>query len=186
LEYQNNTTENAGLVNFSANTNINGKIVELSLIDGGFGDLDGVANGRIVVSGGLAKATPTTPISGSNGGSGSSSCFVATAVFGPLARETYTLRAFRDQYLLPSKAGKQFVEWYYQHSPAWVKWSEDRMLLREGVKFVLQPVAELAALATGRKAELPWPQVAFIILLSVFIYWRKRLARPPKPTLLNP
>jgi hypothetical protein len=186
LEYQNNTADNFGIVNFSANTNINSKVVELSLIDGGPGDLDGVANGRIVVSGGLAKATPSTPIGGSNGGSGSSSCFVATAVFGPLARETYTLRAFRDQYLLPTKAGKQFVEWYYRHSPAWVKWSEDQILLRDGVKFVLQPVAELAALATGRKAEMPWPQVVLILLLSVFIYERKRIMERSKPSTRTP
>lgn len=46
-----------------------------------------------------------------------SNCFIATAVYGPDAFETNTLREFRDKNLLPSFGGRIFVAIYYKISP---------------------------------------------------------------------
>lgn len=44
-------------------------------------------------------------------------CFVATAAFGPGAAELDAFRAFRDQVLLESRAGRAAVRAYYRHGP---------------------------------------------------------------------
>lgn len=45
-------------------------------------------------------------------------CFVATSAFGPRAPETQLLRAFRDERLRNSQAGRRFIFAYYRVSPA--------------------------------------------------------------------
>lgn len=45
-------------------------------------------------------------------------CFIATAVYGGVnAPEVRFLREFRDDYLLPTSAGREFVDLYYEYSP---------------------------------------------------------------------
>jgi hypothetical protein len=59
----------------------------------------------------LQFTTSTLPPSG--GG-----CFIATAAYGtPTAKQIDVLREFRDDVLLKSTAGSQFVALYYQFSP---------------------------------------------------------------------
>ena len=48
---------------------------------------------------------------------GGGPCFVATVAFGDGAAELDVLRGFRDRVLLPSPAGRRFVEAYYLHGP---------------------------------------------------------------------
>ena len=46
-------------------------------------------------------------------------CFIATAAFGStLDSRLHSLRLFRNQYLLNSEVGRQFVKLYYNYSPA--------------------------------------------------------------------
>lgn len=45
-------------------------------------------------------------------------CFVATVAFGEGARELTVLRAFRDERLRATAAGRRFVAWYYRAGPA--------------------------------------------------------------------
>ncbi|MGE0171997.1 MAG: CFI-box-CTERM domain-containing protein [Oligoflexales bacterium] len=46
-------------------------------------------------------------------------CFIATAAYGtPFHKDLNLLRWFRDEYLLKTKLGSSFVEFYYEYSPA--------------------------------------------------------------------
>lgn len=68
-------------------------------------------------------------------------CFVATGVFGPDARETQVLRAYRDEVLLRRNSGRWLVAAYYSVGPA-VCWFLVRFpAVAHGVRFLLCTVA---------------------------------------------
>lgn len=71
-------------------------------------------------------------------------CFIATACHGtPFAREVAILRCFRDQVLLPHRAGRAFVRTYYQCSPPVARWLSERPWARRIVRdLFVDPLAE--------------------------------------------
>lgn len=70
-------------------------------------------------------------------------CFVATVAFGEGAAELDTLRALRDDVLLPRRPGRAFVRWYYREGPGWARWLEGRPLARAATRAMLRAVAAL-------------------------------------------
>ena len=79
----------------------------------------------------LQFTTSTLPPSG--GG-----CFIATAAYGtPTAKQIDVLREFRDDVLLKSTAGSQFVALYYQFSPPIADFIAGNELLRTLVRELL-------------------------------------------------
>src|ERR1035437_784450 len=70
-------------------------------------------------------------------------CFIATAAFGsPMARQVQWLRASRDRVLLPGRAGRAFVNWYYGWSPRAAAWLHVHSVARKLTRVVLWiPVA---------------------------------------------
>lgn len=76
-------------------------------------------------------------------------CFVATVAFGEDAPELDVLRAFRDEVLVESAAGRRFVAWYYRRGPALARLVRARPLLRRAVREALEAVT--AALARLRR-----------------------------------
>lgn len=72
----------------------------------------------------------------------SGSCFIATAVYeSPLAPEVTAFRAFRDERLAPSRAGKWFIEVYYATSPPIARLLSRSRPLREMTKrLILNPI----------------------------------------------
>jgi len=78
-------------------------------------------------------------------------CFIATAAYGTATAEQLdVLRAFRDQVLLQSASGSQFVAWYYQASPPVADFISENSLLRTVVRELLvDPMVGLARLTRG-------------------------------------
>ncbi len=135
----NGWSEFSGSVNFSSDR----KSVLLSLVDGGEGDSDGVANGIIVDPSGPG-GSGSSGFSGSPSGSGSSGgsgCFIATAAFGsPMEKHVQILKEFRDVYLLKSRAGIAFVNAYYKYSPPIADVIARHGVLRSVVRIGLMPL----------------------------------------------
>lgn len=71
-------------------------------------------------------------------------CFIATAAWGtPMADEIQVLRDFRDQYLLPTPAGRAFVAVYYRCSPPVARFIDSHEWLRTAVRAGLTPIVWL-------------------------------------------
>ena len=88
--------------------------VTLTLVDGGIGDDDGVANGVIVDTSGLGSA----PTSVTHSGGGGVGCFIATAGFcSNRDRSAKILSEFRNNRLLTDSSGHRMVNLYYGFSP---------------------------------------------------------------------
>ena len=85
--------------------------------------------------------TPAAPVTGGGGGGGG--CFIATAAFGtPMAEEVKSLCEFRDQVLLRSPAGREFVKFYYTVSPSIADFIRNRPGLKAMVREALKPLVE--------------------------------------------
>ena len=80
-----------------------------------------------------------------------SECFIATAAYGTeTAEQLDVLRAFRDQVLLRSPLGSEFVAWYYQASPPVADFISESSPLRTVVRELLvDPLVGLAKLTRG-------------------------------------
>jgi serine protease len=119
-----------------------------------------------IMSAGTAAVTVSSPAPGggtsnalsfsiavppdSGGGGGGGGCFIATAAYGtPMAREVGYLRAFRDQYLLASAAGRKFVELYYTYSPPVADYLRRNDDLRAWTRAALTPFVALARMFVG-------------------------------------
>ena len=71
-------------------------------------------------------------------------CYIATAVYGDYdAPQVLTLRRFRDEVLLKSKAGQAFVAFYYKHSPRYAEKLKDHKLINQFVRFVLDVIVKV-------------------------------------------
>ena len=87
-----------------------------------------------------------------SGGKGGGGCFIATAAYGtPMMNEVRYLRAFRDQYLLNSDAGRWFVRQYYKFSPSFADYLRQHDDLRTLVRTALSPLVGLSRAVVSDK-----------------------------------
>ncbi len=71
---------------------------------------------------------------------GDNRCFIATAIYGPDAWQTWALRGWRDRRLLPSPAGRILVRLYYTVSPWVARHALRRNAVHRGLQLVLDRI----------------------------------------------
>lgn len=71
---------------------------------------------------------------------GNTRCFIATAIYGPDAWQTWALRGWRDRRLLPSPAGRILVRLYYAVSPWIARQALRRNAVHQGLRFLLDRI----------------------------------------------
>ena len=110
--------------------------------------------GALGAYGGVINKLPPITIGG-GGGSGRP-CFVATAALGADAPEVVLLRAFRDDVLRATQAGRAFVRLYERVSPPLAARIASRPAARRLARvLVVQPAARLAGALLGRDRRRP-------------------------------
>jgi hypothetical protein len=135
------------------------KSITLELLDGGFGDGDGIANGIIIDPSTLGINANHDGDSDSGGGG----CFIATAAFGSaIESHVMILRQFRDKVLLPTTIGRAAVGFYYTHSPPLADTIAAHDNLRKFVRWSLLPVIGMCWLMLTFGF---WPVMAAFVLL---------------------
>lgn len=159
------------------------KSVLLTLVDGGPGDSDGVANGVIVDPSGPGGSGPegySPPESNyvGSGGGGGGGCFIATAAFGsPIEKHVQILKDFRDIYLLKSKPGIIFVKAYYKYSPAVADVIARHGILRTVVRIGLMPIIFFGYIAVSVSIVVQIMIMLFIIGAILYLKFKTQNSR---------
>jgi hypothetical protein len=129
-----------------SSASVSGNTVTFNITDNSYMDSDptaGVIRDPIVVGttgGATGTGTNYAPPS-SGGGGGGGGCFIATAAFGSyLDPHVMVLRHFRDNVLLQSELGTEFVKFYYKHSPPIADFIAQHDTLRMIFRFALTPL----------------------------------------------
>lgn len=77
-------------------------------------------------------------------------CFIATAAYGsPVAEDVNELRLFRDNYLLNTYIGRQFVKIYYKSSPPIANFIATKPILKIIIRIFLKPFIKITKLING-------------------------------------
>ncbi|MDH5784448.1 MAG: hypothetical protein OEZ16_02435 [Chromatiales bacterium] len=144
---------------------VNGTQLTVTLIDGGPGDADGVANGVIVHAAGIGTVIVAPDVQVfSDGGY----CFIATAAYGSyLDPDVAVLRKFRDDYLKTNALGSWFVEFYYEHSPPIANYIAQHEALRAIVRWMLTPIVY----------GVKYPVITLLLMLMLARKFVKRYQR---------
>jgi hypothetical protein len=103
-------------------------------------------------------------------------CFVATAAFGSqMAPQVQTFREFRNRFLLNADWGRQFVRFYYAHSPKYAHIIAESGTLRAIARGFLWPLLVFAWLSLH--AGL-WPAIliSLFTLATLAAVWLKLVA----------
>ncbi len=146
-----------------------GKFVILSLVDGGPGDGDGIANGFILDPSGPGGAVidssgGSESVSSGSASGGGGGCFIATAAFGsPMEKHVQVLKDFRDIYLLKFPLGIAFVKAYYRYSPPVAD-----VIARHGALRVVVRLGLMPLIVYGYVVVHATPLQQGLILLLVF------------------
>jgi len=98
-----------------------------------------------------------------------SNCLIVTATYGSeVTDEVQTLRRFRDDRILTTFAGRQFMivfnSWYYSFSPAVAESIRKNGSIREGMKIALYPLIGILRISEITYSNLPLEGEASVII----------------------
>jgi uncharacterized delta-60 repeat protein len=111
-------------------------------------------------------------------------CFIATAAYGsPLHSSVKILRNFRDTYLITSKPGRLFLNFYYKYSPSIAAFVAKHKALRFVVRVSLLPLVALSYSVLRLGPILSTIIFVFILAIPISLIYlyrtkKKRLASP--------
>ena len=118
------------------------------------------------------SATETTSVKSGNGGG----CFVATAAYGSeMATEVQQLRELRDNQLLNTESGTQFMgtfnDVYYSFSPTIADYERENPLFKETVKLAITPMISSLSLMNNANSESEVLGMGLsVIMLNIGMY----------------
>ena len=106
-----------------------------------------------------------------------SKCFVATASYrNGRAPGVMLLRHFRDEVLVNSEIGRDFIGWYYRYGPIAADWLIAHPIFRSIALMALRPL-QAFAWVTLHPAILAVPFVALLVFLGFFaLFFRRRIS----------
>lgn len=110
-------------------------------------------------------------------------CFIATAAYGTeMAEDLGALRSFRDNVLMKTELGRQFVDSYYRWGAFAAAWLADKPALRAVVRVLMVPFVWFAKLvqAVGFAAALLLIGTCVMMLVALRRRWLAGI-RPPVP-----
>ena len=101
-----------------------------------------------------------------------SPCLIATATFGSeLAPQVQFLRNFRDQQVLRTFAGSNFMSvfnsWYYSFSPAVARYETDNSMARNALRVLLYPLVGILQLSSLTYSALAFQPEAGILAAGI-------------------
>ena len=117
-------------------------------------------------------ASPPIENSSDNGGG----CLIATATYGSeMATEVQQLRELRDNQLLQTESGKQFMstfnDIYYSFSPIIADYERENPLFKEAVKLAITPMLSSLSLMDGANSESEVLGMGLsVIMLNIGMY----------------
>jgi len=97
------------------------------------------------------------------------SCIIATATYGSeLSPEVRFLRSFRDEAVMSTFAGSEFMKvfnaWYYSFSPHIADFISKQPLLKEAVKMLLYPLIGILYISASTSSALSFnPELAIVV-----------------------
>lgn len=91
---------------------------------------------------------------------------IAAIAFGSPAEKTIeTFEHFRDRFLLTHDAGRFFVDWYYEKSPAWANTLAQHDGMKKTLRVVLAPAYFFALVS------LNWNTQATLMAVLILLMW---------------
>lgn len=104
-----------------------------------------------------STSTTSSTSSSSDSGGGGGGCFIATAAYGSyMDPHVATLRRFRDNVLMQSGPGREFVALYYRYSPPLAAVIAENEFLRSITRVMLTPIVYAVA----------YPVIALLVLVG--------------------
>jgi hypothetical protein len=109
-------------------------------------------------------------------------CFIATAAYDShSAPPVRALRAFRDRFLLTSRAGRAFVSWYYTYGPVAAAWLNAHPGYKPLVRAALLPAVGVSLFMTKSPFAVLVGLPVCVVCIVSYLYLRRRSLRVGGP-----